>query len=199
MDAEVVSRRAPPRDDHSVPPAELASRLRLVVMRLSRRLRQHAPGDITPSQLSALATIVVEGRITLSGLAEAERVQPPSITRVVDVLVSRGLATRTQSSEDRRVAWVEPTAAGRDLIEAVRRERDAYLAQRLRTLNADDRALIGHLVEVATKIAKDAGYAARGFRVVSNTGREGGQAVEHLHFHVLAGRPLGAPWSPWDR
>jgi len=142
MDTEVVSATARRGDDHSVPPAELASRLRLVVMRLSRRLRQHAPGDITPSQMSALATVVVEGRITLSGLAEAERVQPPSITRVVDVLVGRGLVTRTPSREDRRVAWVEPTAAGRELIEAVRRERDAYLAQRLRTLSADDRAVL---------------------------------------------------------
>jgi DNA-binding MarR family transcriptional regulator len=142
MDTEVVSATARRGDDHSVPADELASRLRLVVMRLSRRLRQHAPGDITPSQLSALATVVVEGRITLSGLAEAERVQPPSITRVVDVLVGRGLVTRTPSREDRRVAWVEPTAAGRELIEAVRRERDAYLAQRLRTLSADDRAVL---------------------------------------------------------
>ena len=155
MDAEVVSRRAQPRDDRSVPPAELASRLRLVVMRLSRRLRQHAPGDITPSQLSALATIVVQGRITLSGLAEAERVQPPSITRVVDVLVGRGLATRTPSREDRRVAWVEPTDAGRELIEAVRRERDAYLAQRLRTMSAEDRAVLARAAVLLEQLRED--------------------------------------------
>ena len=124
-------------------------------MRLSRRLRQHAPGDITPSQLSALATIVVEGRITLSGLAEAERVQPPSITRVVDVLVGRGLATRTPSSEDRRVAWVEPTDAGRELIEAVRRERDAYLAQRLRTLSAEDRAVLARAAVLLEQLRED--------------------------------------------
>src|SRR5690242_14031080 len=134
---------------------EAASRLRLAVMRLSRRLRQHAPGDITPSQLSALATVVVQGRITLSGLAEAERVQPPSITRLVDVLVGRGLATRTPSREDRRVAWVEPTAAGRDLIEAVRRERDAYLAQRLRTLNADDRAVLARAAVLLEHLRED--------------------------------------------
>jgi DNA-binding MarR family transcriptional regulator len=121
---------------------EVASRLRFAVMRLSRRLRQHAPVGITPSQLSALATIVVNGRVTLSGLAEAERVQPPSITRVVDVLVSEGFATRTQSVEDRRVAWVAPTAEGRALVDAVRRERDAYLAQRLRTLSAEDQAVL---------------------------------------------------------
>ena len=64
---------------------------------------------------------MVEGRITLSGLAEAERVQPPSITRVVDVLVNQGYATRTQSEEDRRMAWVAPTDEGRALIETVRR------------------------------------------------------------------------------
>ena len=153
MDAEVVSRTA--RRDDSVPPAELASRLRFAVMRLSRRLRQHAPGDITPLQLSALATIVVQGRITLSGLAEAERVQPPSITRVVDVLVGRGLATRTPSREDRRVAWVEPTVAGRELIEAVRRERDAYLAQRLRTLSAEDRAVLARAAVLLEQLRED--------------------------------------------
>jgi DNA-binding MarR family transcriptional regulator len=155
MDADVATRTARRGEDHSVPPAELASRLRLVVMRLSRRLRQHAPGDITPSQLSALATIVVEGRVTLSGLAEAERVQPPSITRVVDVLVGRGLATRTPSSEDRRVAWVEPTDAGRELIEAVRRERDAYLAQRLRTLSAEDRAVLARAAVLLEQLRAD--------------------------------------------
>jgi DNA-binding MarR family transcriptional regulator len=138
-----------------VPAADLASRLRLAVMRLSRRLRQHAPGDITQSQLSALATIVVQERITLSGLAEAERVQPPSITRLVDVLVGRGLATRTPSDEDRRVAWVEPTAAGRELIDSVRRERDAYLAQRLRTLSAEDRAVLARAAVLLERLRED--------------------------------------------
>ena len=124
-------------------------------MRLSRRLRQHAPVGVTQSQLSALATIVVQERITLSGLAEAERVQPPSITRVVDTLVSQGYATRTQSDEDRRVGWVEPTATGRALIETVRRQRDAYLAQRLRTLTADDRAVLARAAVLLERLTED--------------------------------------------
>jgi DNA-binding MarR family transcriptional regulator len=124
-------------------------------MRLSRRLRQHAPGGITPSQLSALTTIVVQGRITLSQLAVAERVQPPSITRVVDVLVTEGLATRTQSEEDRRVAWVEPTATGGDLVEAVRRQRDAYLAQRLSTLSRDDVAVLARAAALLEQLTAD--------------------------------------------
>src|SRR5436189_4463065 len=90
-------------------PAELASQLRFAVMRLSRRLRQHAPEDITPSQLSALSVIVRERRLTLSQLAEAERVQPPTITRVIDSLERKGLATRVPSDQDRRVAFVEAT------------------------------------------------------------------------------------------
>jgi DNA-binding MarR family transcriptional regulator len=137
------------------PLAEVASRLRMAVMRLSRRLRQHAPGGITPSQLSALTTVVAEGRITLSQLAVAERVQPPSITRVVDVLVTDGYATRTQSEEDRRVAWVEPTPTGRALVETVRRQRDAYLAQRLSTLSPEDVAVLARAAALLEELRAD--------------------------------------------
>jgi DNA-binding MarR family transcriptional regulator len=137
------------------PLPEVASRLRFAVMRLSRRLRQHANVGITPSQLSALATIVAGGRVTLSQLAEAERVQPPSITRVVDVLVSEGFATRTQSEEDRRVAWVAATDEGRALVEAVRRQRDAYLAQRLRSFTAEDRAVLARAAVLLEQLTED--------------------------------------------
>src|SRR3954468_3034934 len=101
--------------DHRISSSGLAAQLRFAVMRLGRRLRQHAPEDITPSQLSALSVIVRERRMTLSQLAEAERVQPPTITRVCDSLERKGLATRVPSAEDRRVAFVEPTPAGRAL------------------------------------------------------------------------------------
>ena len=141
--------------EETAPLPDVASRLRLAVMRLSRRLRQHTSAGVTQSQLSALATIVVEGRVTLSGLAEAERVQPPSITRVVDVLVSEGYVTRTPSDEDRRVAWVAPTEAGRALIETVRRQRDAYLAQRLRTLTPEDRAVLARAAVLLERLTED--------------------------------------------
>jgi DNA-binding MarR family transcriptional regulator len=146
---------SPLPEPSAAPLSDVASRLRLAVMRLSRRLRQHAPVGITQSQLSALATIVVEGRITLSGLADAERVQPPSITRLVDVLVAQGYATRTPSAEDRRVAWVAPTPAGRALIETVRRQRDAYLAQRLRNLTPEDRAVLARAAVLLERLTED--------------------------------------------
>jgi histidine triad (HIT) family protein len=108
--------------------------------------------------------------------------------------ISRGDAPATVVAEDEQAMAfkdLQPKAPLHVLV--IPRRHIASLAE------ADDAALIGHLVKLATKIAKDAGYSERGFRVVSNTGREGGQAVDHLHFHVLGGRPLGAPWSPWDR
>jgi DNA-binding MarR family transcriptional regulator len=139
----------------AVRPPELASHLRLAVLRLSRRLRQHAPADITQSQLSALAVVVREGRLTLSQLAEAERVQPPTITRIVDALVRARLVERIPSETDRRVAWVTPTAEGRALVEATRRRRDAYLAHRLRTFSPDELAVLARAAELLERLTED--------------------------------------------
>jgi len=141
--------------EYRVRSSELASELRFAVMRLSRRLRQHAPEDITPSQLSALSVIVREQRLTLSQLAEAERVQPPTITRVIDSLERKGLATRVPSDQDRRVAFVEATRAGAALVETIRRRRDAYLARRLRTFSAEERALLERAARLLERLIED--------------------------------------------
>ena len=61
-------------------------------------------------------------------------------------------------------------------------------------LGESDQALLGRLLLTCTKIAKDKGLAESGFRVVANTGRDGGQTVSHLHFHVMGGRHMG--WPP---
>ena len=120
--------------EESVPLPEVASRLRLAVLRLSRRLRRHAPvGHHAVAAVRARHDRRRRAASRFRSLAEAERVQPPSITRVVDCLVTLGFVTRTQSDEDRRVAWVAPTDEGRALVDSVRRQRDLYLAQRLRT------------------------------------------------------------------
>jgi DNA-binding MarR family transcriptional regulator len=141
--------------DQRIRSSELASQLRFAVMRLSRRLRQHAPEDITPSQLSALSVIVRDGRLTLRQLADAERVQPPTITRIVDLLEQKGLAVRVPSEEDRRVAYVEPTATGRAIVETIRRRRDAYLARRLRTFTAEERELLERAAVLLERLIED--------------------------------------------
>lgn len=59
---------------------------------------------------------------------------------------------------------------------------------------ADDAPLLGHLVWVATEVARREGLDANGYRLIVNDGADGGQSVFHLHVHVLGGRPLG--WPP---
>ena len=65
----------------------------------------------------------------------------------------------------------------------------------LLALEEDDKALVSHiLVDVIPQLAQELGIAEKGFRVVANTGEEGGQTVKHLHFHLLGGRSM--QWPP---
>ncbi len=113
---------------------DTAARLRLVVMRLARRLRQQAESDASPSMLSAMATIE-RGPLTLGELAEAERVQPPTMTRVVARLEELGLITRDPDPRDKRVARVSLSADGKKMVARNRSRKTAYLAKRLRSTN----------------------------------------------------------------
>lgn len=58
----------------------------------------------------------------------------------------------------------------------------------------EDHRLLGHLLVKASEIARGEGLEARGYRVVVNAGPDGGQSVDHLHLHILGGRPMG--WPP---
>lgn len=60
--------------------------------------------------------------------------------------------------------------------------------------NEDDTELMGHTIQIAKKLAKDLGIADRGYRVLLNCNDEGGQAVYHIHMHLLGGRAMG--WPP---
>ena len=64
----------------------------------------------------------------------------------------------------------------------------------LAELTAEDQALVGHILLVIKRLADEFGLAAGGYRVVTNCGRDGGQSVNHLHFHLLGGRVLD--WPP---
>ena len=64
----------------------------------------------------------------------------------------------------------------------------------LQAAAAADQNLLGHLLYRAAEIARSEGFAANGYRVVINNGRNGGQSVDHLHLHILAGRPM--QWPP---
>ncbi|MBI2704447.1 MAG: MarR family transcriptional regulator [Actinobacteria bacterium] len=118
------------------------TRLRLATLRLARRLRQHASHGITHSQLSALATIDRNGPLTLGELAQMEKVQPPSISRIVAALEGDGYVDRVPGPTDKRVALVQVTPKAARELEAIRAERDAWLAARMATLSGADQQRI---------------------------------------------------------
>lgn len=126
---------------------ELAVRLRLSVTRLGRRLRSQVDDGVTPSQLSALASLARRGAMTLGDLSAVERVKPPSMTKIVASLEEAGLVSRTTDQLDRRIARVDLTVAGRRLLDTSRSRKNAYLAARLATLSPQDHAALRRAVD----------------------------------------------------
>ena len=136
--------------------ADLAVRLRLVIARTARRLRQEAGEELSPSQGAALATIDGHGPITPSELAVRERIQRPTATRVIARLEETGLVDRTQDPADRRSFVVALTPAGRALLARVRIRKDAYLARRLRDLDAGERATLDRAAAILERVLEEA-------------------------------------------
>jgi DNA-binding MarR family transcriptional regulator len=87
-------------------------------------------------------------------LAAHERVQPPSMTRIVKALEETGYVTRTPHATDGRQVVVALTAAGVRLLKEDRRQREAWLAQRLRDLEPDDRELLHRAAEVLDRLGR---------------------------------------------
>ncbi|HEX6234668.1 MAG TPA: MarR family transcriptional regulator [Jiangellaceae bacterium] len=134
--------------------AGLASALRVSVMRLARRLRyEREDTSLTLNQLSAMGTLARLGPITLGELAAAERIQPPSMTRIVSALEARGLVTREPDAQDRRLVIVRLAEEGKQMLAADRRRRDAWLNHRLRELTADEREALRRAAPVLEKLA----------------------------------------------
>ena len=145
--------RQPPIDADPSDEA-LASRLRLSVARLHRRLRQSADPGLTISQLSALASIERDGPITLGDLARVEQVQPPTITALTGKLEAAGLVERTIDASDRRVHRVAVTTKGARLLHGHRRRKNAYLERRLRVLTDDERSTLARAARIMESLAQ---------------------------------------------
>jgi DNA-binding MarR family transcriptional regulator len=140
---------------HPDPPVALPARLRLVVTRLARRLRQQSETSVSPTQIAALATIERRGPLTLGELAEVEAVQPPTITAAVDRLENEGFVQRRRDPVDRRVTHVQVTAAGRRLLEESRSRKTAYLERRLESLTVRERATLERAAAILERVLDD--------------------------------------------
>ena len=140
--------------------AGLATTLRISITRLARRLRVERLGlggtetVLSDIQLAALAALERHDSMTPGELAEHEKVQPPSMTRVIAVLEERGLVRREPHATDRRQVVLTVTADGRDLVQRVRRRREAWLAQRLQELSPAEREILREAAPILEKISQ---------------------------------------------
>jgi len=133
--------------------AETAAALRHAVTRFFRAMRRQSDSGLTPSQLAALAPVGRCGPLPIGALAEAEGVGAPTATKVVDKLADAGLVERGADPDDRRVALVGLTNAGRHHLDAVRARRTAWLSERLGELSDDELASIVAATEVLDRLA----------------------------------------------
>jgi len=133
--------------------AELASSMRVSVMRLSRRLRvERADHGLTLTQISVLATLDRHGPLTPRELAQHERVQPPSMTRTLAGLEERALIVRTPHASDGRQHLISLAAPAAALLREDRRRRDAWLAQRLAELTQAERDVLRAAAPIIDRI-----------------------------------------------
>jgi DNA-binding MarR family transcriptional regulator len=138
--------------DASAEHGEVAARLRLVITRTARRLRQEAGAELSPSQAAALATIERHGPLTPSELASLERVQRPTATRIVARLESEGLVERAADPGDGRSFIVSVTPQGQALLRKLRTRKNAYLARQLRGLDPDELAALARAAEILERL-----------------------------------------------
>ena len=134
---------------------EGASVQRTSVMRMRRRLanERHPDNDLSLGSMAVLGALYANDEMTLGALAGRERVQPPSMTRMVNFLEEGGYVVRRQGETDRRQVLVSITDEGRRTVRKDRLSRDAWLAQQLVDLDPDDLAALRTAATIMERIA----------------------------------------------
>ncbi|MFG1605486.1 MarR family winged helix-turn-helix transcriptional regulator [Actinoplanes sp. NPDC049265] len=134
---------------------DLAATLRDAITRLQRRVRQARPvGDLTFSQLSALTSLQLAGALTPRELADVERVQPPTMTKIVGKLEDQGLVVRTPHPTDGRQVILAPTEQGRAVYAQFEQARNEWLARQLAELAPSEREALARAAEIMQQVAK---------------------------------------------
>ncbi|ROZ89408.1 MarR family transcriptional regulator [Gordonia sp. OPL2] len=131
----------------------LSGELSLAIVRLARRLRGRRVSKVVSlTQLSAMSTLHHEGPMTPGALATAERVQPPSMTRVIASLSDMGMVRREPHPTDGRQAIVTLADRGSDVINAELDAREEWLSARLDELTPSERETLAAVVPIISKI-----------------------------------------------
>jgi DNA-binding MarR family transcriptional regulator len=135
--------------------ADIADRLHSIAIHLLRRVRrQDSLSGLTAARLSALSVLVFGGPTSIGSLAEAEQVQLPTMSRLVGSLEQEGLVERSASVEDKRVALVQATPEGVDLLREGRRRRTQALAEDLRALPTEDLKVLQAAARVLERVLR---------------------------------------------
>jgi DNA-binding MarR family transcriptional regulator len=135
--------------------AELAAEVRPAIMRINRRFRLVSrTGPYTATQLSALSTVDNHGPLSAGDLAAFERVQPPSMTKVIAALEEAGLVRRDAHPSDKRQAIIAITPEGSALLASSRRTSEAWFAGQLAQLSEDEREQLRALAPILAKITE---------------------------------------------
>jgi DNA-binding MarR family transcriptional regulator len=129
------------------------ARLRVAVARLSRRLRKHELAGLTPTQLSALATVWRYGPLRLGDLAAAERIAPSTLTRLVSALEEAGYVQRLPVPGDARASTLAITARGEDVLERIKQEGTTLLRESLLTLSPGQLAALAAALPALEQLA----------------------------------------------
>ena len=134
---------------------DVAARLHAASIRLLRTLRREDDGaGLSAPRLSALSVIAFAGPLSLAELAAAEQVKPPTMSRIVDALVTDGLISRVTVPEDRRSVRIAATATGRRLMEVGRDRRIQALLKRLDGLPDSELRALGRGVEILERVMR---------------------------------------------
>ncbi|WP_454051018.1 MarR family winged helix-turn-helix transcriptional regulator [Cellulomonas sp. Marseille-Q8402] len=132
----------------------LASELRVALAKSTRRIRsRRGAADLPDPQFNVLAILLREGPLSPGALADAEHVQPPSMTRTVNALVALGFVQKSEHPTDGRQVVVSLTAAGEAEVRETRRRRDAWLAGQLALLTTDERQTLAQAAVLLRRIA----------------------------------------------
>ena len=123
--------------------------------RTARRLRQEAGGGLSPTLTAALASIENHGPLTPSELADRERIKRPTATRLIGTLEEQGLVVRASDPTDLRSSLISITPEGRELMRTLRTRKDAYLAQRLAKLTADERETLARAADLLERLLEE--------------------------------------------
>jgi len=138
----------------SKPPSreETARKLHSTALHLMRYVRaQDIALGVPPAQLSALSVIVFGGKTSLSDLAKAEQVRPPTMSRIVDALVRDGLVKREIDKKDRRSVIITATDKGTRIMHEGRSRREKRLLDLLQPLRREEIELLDRASEILSK------------------------------------------------